>query len=70
MLVIDRLEGEYAVCEDSETMEQRKLPKVLLPGGVREGDCIVQAEGVWKVDAAETIRRRKEAQELLNQLYN
>lgn len=70
MLIIDRFEGEYAVCEDGEEGQFKKLPKVLLPGGVREGDCLVSEDGVWKLDAAETLRRRKAAQELLDKLYN
>lgn len=70
MLIIDRLEGEYAVCEDSESGSQKKLPKVLLPQGVREGDCLVEEAGQWKIDAMETLRRRKESQDLLNRLYS
>ena len=40
MLIIDRFEGEYAVCEE-ESGSFRKLPKVFLPAGSREGDCLV-----------------------------
>ncbi|MEG0853395.1 MAG: DUF3006 domain-containing protein [Angelakisella sp.] len=70
MLIIDRLEGEYAVCEDSENEQQKKIPKVLLPSGVREGDCLIDEGGQWKINAAETLRRRKEAQKLLDKLYS
>ena len=70
MLIIDRLEGEYAVCENPETETFVHLPKVLLPRGVGEGDCLVEGPEGWKLDAAETLRRRKAAQELLDNLYN
>ncbi|MEG2074743.1 MAG: DUF3006 domain-containing protein [Angelakisella sp.] len=70
MLIVDRLEGEYAVCEDSENEKQKKIPKVMLPSGVREGDCLILENGDWKVNAVETLRRRKEAQELLDKLYS
>lgn len=70
MLIIDRFEGEYAVCEESETERQKRLPRVLLPQGVREGDCLVPAGDGYTIDAAETLRRRKAAQELLNRLYS
>lgn len=69
MLIIDRLEGEYAVCEDSETMNITKLPKVMLPQGLKEGDCLVEVGGEYKVDAITTLNRRKAAQEQLNNLY-
>lgn len=70
MLSIDRFEGEYAVCEEDGTERQRKLPKVLLPQGAREGDCIAEEAGEWHIDVAETLRRRKHNQELLSKLYN
>lgn len=70
MLVIDRFEGEYAVCEE-EDGSFKKLPKVFLPGGCREGDCLTPAsEGTWQVDRAETARRRRETQRLLEDLYS
>ena len=37
MIIIDRFEGEYAVCEE-ESGGFTKIPKVFLPGGCREGD--------------------------------
>lgn len=70
MLIVDRLVGEYAVCEESEDETLHKIPKVLLPGGIREGDCLVEEGGQWKLNAVETLRRRKEAQTLLDQLYS
>lgn len=69
MLIVDRLEGEYAVCENPETQQYSKLPKVLLPQGLREGDCLLETPEGWKLDAAETLRRRRAAQALLDQLY-
>ena len=49
----------------------RKLPKVFLPGGCREGDCLVPApDGSWQVDRAATMERRKQIQRLLGDLYH
>lgn len=70
MLIIDRLEGEYAVCEDNDTEQMKKLPKVMLPSGAREGDCLVLEGGQWKIDATETLRRRRETAARLDSLYN
>jgi len=70
MLIIDRFEGEYAVCE-AEDGSFKKLPKVFLPGGCREGDCLTpQPGGGWQVDRAATAQRRKRVQELLDDLYH
>lgn len=70
MLIIDRFEGEYAVCEE-EDGSLKKLPKVFLPGGCREGDCLVSLPGgAWQVDRAATAQRRQEIRRMLGDLYS
>lgn len=71
MLIIDRFEGEYAVCEDSDTEQYHNIPKVLLPHGVGEGDCLRPGpqEGQWIIDTAETARRRALLKKRLEDLY-
>lgn len=70
MLIIDRFEGEYAVCEE-QGGGFKKIPKVFLPAGSREGDCLVPLPGgQWQVDRAATAERRKKIQELLGDLYH
>ena len=70
MLIIDRFEGEYAVCEENAEGKFRRIPKVLLPTGVREGDCLIPApDGEYRIDAAETLRRRAEIKRRLDNLY-
>ena len=69
MLIIDRFEGEYAVCEQ-EDGSFRKIPKVLLPPGSREGDCLVQDKaGDWQTDRAATRERRERLRKKLEALY-
>ena len=70
MIIIDRFEGEYAVCEE-ESGSFRKLPKVFLPGGCREGDCLVLLPGgACQVDRAATAQRRQEIRRMLEDLYS
>ena len=38
--IVDRIEGEYAVCENSETLQMENIPLVELPYGIEEGNCI------------------------------
>lgn len=57
-LVIDRFEGNYALCEDAEkklfAIELGELPK-----GAGEGDVLcISDQGELSVDAEETARRR------------
>ena len=73
MVIVDRFEGEYAVCEFSEEGQDevyRNIPRVLLPRDTREGDCLAQdGEGNWIIDRVLTAQRRKAIQERLANLY-
>jgi hypothetical protein len=69
MIIIDRFEGEYAVCEE-EDGRFRKIPKVLLPPGSREGDCLAPGrDGGWQTDRAATRERRERIRKKLEALY-
>lgn len=68
LFILDRFEGEYAVCQLSSGA-CRNLARVELPRGAKEGDVLRPlANGTYAVDAAETIRRRRAANELLKSL--
>ena len=57
MIVIDRFEGDLAVCESGG--EQVLIPRASLPGCAGEGDVLVpRGDGVYAVDRAATERRR------------
>ena len=71
MLIIDRFEGEYAVCEDPDTEKQSILPRVTLPRGVREGDCLIpDGKGGYLLDAQATLSRRARIKAMLEDLYH
>lgn len=61
-VIIDRLEGEYAVVElpDRKTVN---LPRVLIPNG-REGDVVTIC-----IDDEETQRRKAEVRRLMDQVF-
>lgn len=66
--VIDRLEGEYAVCEvPSGEMFSCKLRE--LPKGCSEGDVIVRSEGMLQIDQKSTALQKKKADVLVRQLW-
>lgn len=58
-LVVDRFEGNYAICEDAEkklfAIDQSELPQ-----GTKEGDVLaISDEGTLTFDRALTEQRRK-----------
>lgn len=68
--VIDRFEGEYAVCEDPQG-QMRDFARVELPMGAREGDVLLQGtDGAFIIDAKETAQRREYARKLFESLLS
>lgn len=67
MLIIDRFEGEFAVCED-DGRKMRTILRDLLPENACEGDVLVSENGKLRIDEAETKARREQAAALLKRL--
>ncbi len=57
MIIIDRIEGDYAVLEAEEEMLHIALSE--LPAEAGEGDILVQTEQGWMIDAQATQERRE-----------
>ena len=55
--IIDRLEGDLAVCE-KEDGSLEHIPTAQLPKGAREGSVLVLQEGAWALDAQAEQERR------------
>ena len=68
-LIIDRFEGEYAVCERADkTMVD--IPRKDLPCNIKEGDCIIINEDQSiTVDEEETKARKKRIENLMASLF-
>ena len=67
--IIDRFEGDYAVCETGSGGFVN-IQKNLLPGGAAEGD-VIAAEGeprVYGIDTVETEARRNRIKEKMKKL--
>ena len=66
--IIDRFEGDYAVVK----FEGRRMVNILktdLPAGLKEGDAIRGADGVYVFDEVETERIRKETKGMFDKLW-
>lgn len=63
MLVIDRFEGDFAICEEAGG-EIRDIPRDRIRGKATEGDVLCRKGGWYEVDRAATEARRKEIEDL------
>lgn len=69
-LVIDRFEGNFAICEDRKTGKKVEILKEDLEEGLKEGDIIKEEKGkyVKNIELQEEIEKRIE--EKMNKLWN
>lgn len=66
--VIDQIEGKYAVCED----EKGKMINIDLdqvPKDAKVGDILVLRKGILVVDNKQTAIRRKEIEDLMDEVW-
>lgn len=68
MLVIDRLEGAFAVCEQ-EDGSMRTYPQTKFHPEAKEGGCYRENGDVFFLDKAETARRREENASLFAEIF-
>lgn len=66
--IIDRFEGDYAVCE-TEDKRYINILKSELPQGIKEGDVLNRINDKWNIDTVATKERKDKIQNKLNSLF-
>lgn len=67
-VVIDRFEGEYAICE-KENREMVDIKRDKIPEEAKEGDVLCIDKDNIFIDIAETEKRKREIEELTKDLW-
>lgn len=65
--IIDRFEGNFAVVEFEDRTED--IPKEILPNDCKVGDVLTISDNKITVDKAETLKRKEEINNLMNELF-
>lgn len=73
MLIVDRIEGNRAVCFHYDENENKGSMELYLPlsvfeGSVKEGDIAFEKDERYYIDASETKKRRYAARERFDRL--
>lgn len=69
ILVIDRFEGTYAICEDKD-QKFFAIETSELPAGATEGSVLeIDEEGVIRVNEEKTAARRSKIKKLQDKLW-
>lgn len=67
-VIIDRFEGEYAICE-KEDRKMISIKKSKLPDEAKEGDVIVIRNENIVIDSSTTQDRKHRLQKLMDELW-
>lgn len=67
-IIIDRFEGEYAVCE-TEEKKFIDIPKIDIPVGAKEGDILSKSDNGYKIEKDETNEKRQAIKTRMNKLF-
>lgn len=68
MIIVDRIEGAFAVCEmDDKSMQNIALSE--LPVGVKEGDVLAVENGAYVIDVKQTKERSEHIAQKMNRLF-
>ena len=68
-VVVDRFEGEFAVCQEISTKRMTDIPKSRLPAGTRE-ESVLEIDGAQVLlDQTETADRLSRIKKLMDELW-
>jgi len=68
--VIDRIEADFAVCENRDTGEIVNIKKVDLPENVRDGTVLKYINGKYELDKEKQEEIQKRIEEKMKKLWN
>jgi len=69
--IIDRIEEDFAVCENEETGEMEEIDVYLLPDGLDEGDILIYDEDLdeYYLDYEEKKIRRARIEDKMEDIW-
>ena len=67
--VIDRFEGDFALCQFLADGEMRRYARSALPSNAKEGDVLRIDGNSFAIDRQRTKKRRTEMQEKMDRLW-
>lgn len=68
-VIIDRFEGDFAVCEKQANGEMIDIPREQLPKEVKEGDYLKITDGGVTIHPEKRKEREERIQDLMNELW-
>jgi hypothetical protein len=67
--IIDRIENNYAVCENSQTHEMKNILLTELPNQIKQGNVIKMENGIYILDKKIEEQRKAEIREKIKNAW-
>lgn len=68
--VVDRFEGDFAICENRENKEKREIRIEKLPENIKEGSVLRFKDGKYYLDLNEQEKIEKRIEEKMRDIWN
>ena len=68
--IIDRFEGDFAVCQNFSTSKFQNIKKSDIPKNAKEGDIITFENNIFLIDEAKNQKRQNEINSKFNSIWN
>lgn len=69
LFVLDRIEGNTAICENMENCEIIEIDKNLIEGSAKEGDVLKFQDDKYLIDVEKSLTRREEINKKAEKLW-
>ncbi|MEA4890739.1 MAG: DUF3006 domain-containing protein [Clostridiaceae bacterium] len=69
-VILDRFEGEFAVCEVAGERRMIQILKSSCPAAAKEGDVLLIDQETVSIDTAETQARKERITDLMKSLWD
>ena len=67
-LVLDRYEGNYAICENRNTGKILEIPKSYISKQAKDGDILKFRHGIYQINFKETRKQKEDMKKLLESI--
>lgn len=70
LYVLDRFEGDFAICENRKSGEIKNIDRAKIPKDAKEGDVLRLENGIYEIDKDETENIRERIKKKMERFKN
>jgi len=67
---VDRIEGNYAICENSNTLKLENISLSCLPNNIKQGNILKFEDNKYSIDLNQEHIRKSEIKDKISKVWN